>query len=336
MSDPHGDRTFGPQGGIVPKGTVLDLSTCLNPYGPPSSVIERAGQIDRLLLHRHPNHATAAIEELYALEMGMPASSFVATRGTSEAIWQLGRIFEGRQVSLLQPTYTEYVKAFAKANLLPGNGPIHTVSQLEAAAETSDGVIFSNPHNPTGTFMARDEILAVASAHPRCVFIVDESYTTFVDPADNPTVTGCDLDNVVTLHSPTKFFGMGGVRIGVAWSQSSALLESLRQQRTTWPISMIDATLAEVAFADKDWRQPVRQKLSNDVAWFDNWLTQQPGTYVTAGPLHFRLVTGDVDPLRDRLRARGVAVRKLDAVHGVGVPSLRITAPSESKRELLG
>jgi hypothetical protein len=77
-------------------------------------------------------------------------------------------------------------------------------------------VILTNLHNPTGSFLTREELSDLArvatGSSPAITIIVDE---TFLGLGPEPFRTGADLDPcIVTLSSLTKTFGLSLLRCG--------------------------------------------------------------------------------------------------------------------------
>jgi histidinol-phosphate/aromatic aminotransferase/cobyric acid decarboxylase-like protein len=141
---------------------------------------------------------------------------------------------------------------------------------------------------------------------------------------------------VIVLRSPSKFWGLAGVRSGAAWSR-----QPLRAQwdtwRTSWPVSAFAAAALRAALADKLWASKMRQALADDAAWLERWISPA-GLGIAPGRLHFRLITGpaaDVGRLAGGLGSRGIAVRVLEEAYGVGRPAMRISAPRRYDRPQL-
>jgi histidinol-phosphate/aromatic aminotransferase/cobyric acid decarboxylase-like protein len=323
------------QGGDTDDKVVLDLSTCVNPYGPPPSVIDALRNLQSDVIKRHPFSAPAFLEETYANRLHVARDEVIAVRGASEAIWQLARLTDDLHVSVPAPTYTEYVRAFPESSTILGAAPWHSIEQLTQAASLSDVVLFSNPHNPTGRYLEAATLAELFDAHPQTLFVIDESYADFIEDAAGASIVGCDATNVIALRSPTKFFGLGGVRAGVLWTRSNEWRERFLGLRTTWPISMIEARLVAAAFDDLAWQLESHKKLADDAVWLDGWLSQFTGVGVVGGPLHFRLVTGETSLVSEHLAKRGIRARELETAHCVGCPALRVSAPRKDLRNLL-
>ena len=326
---------LGKQGGDVGAEIDLDLSTCVNPYGPPPSAIDALRAADPDLLRRHPFNAAAQIEGLYSERLDVAPKDVVATRGASEALFHLSHVLSTERVSLPVPTYTEYVRYFPKARYIPGDAKSLTIQQLDEAAHDSDAILFSNPHNPTGRYLSKADLLGVVEKNTSCLFIVDESYVDFVENDASPTLVGSTAENVLVVRSPTKFFGLGGVRVGAIWTRDAKLRSAMTDQRSTWPVSGLDVYIVAKALSDTAWQAWARMRLDEDAKWLDHWLFGRSNIETVPGPLHFRLITGKVDDLERKLASKGIAIRLLNKAHGVGEPAARIAAPAESERRRL-
>jgi aspartate/methionine/tyrosine aminotransferase len=80
--------------------------------------------------------------------------------------------------------------------------------------------VASNRHNPSGRLTTRESLSATAQAcrERGGYLLVDEVYAPFVDASRGDRafggVTGAGLPNTVVTGSLTKFYGLGGLRIG--------------------------------------------------------------------------------------------------------------------------
>jgi histidinol-phosphate/aromatic aminotransferase/cobyric acid decarboxylase-like protein len=332
------NHDMGRQGGdLRDRGLVqLDLSTCVNPYGPPDSVMVALRSMPEAAVRMHPYGAASDVEAAYAAYLGQPVHEFAAGRGASDLIWSLAQQFDGKAVGLPMPGYTEFRQAFPRARPF-GSGPsTHAVEALDEAMRACDVVILSNPHNPTGQVIRRSDLTDVALRHPASILVVDESYIDFLPDDAAVTLVGCGTDNVIALRSPSKFFGLAGVRSGVAWS-----LQPLRTQwsrrRTNWPVSAFAAEALRTALAETSWAARVRRLLAGDAAWLEDCLAHSR-LDIVPGRLHFRLLTGpdkDVAGFAASLGSSGIAVRFLEEAYGVGRPAVRISAPRYQERQRL-
>src|SRR6267142_2089255 len=120
MSDQGQVRQGGDPRGRGP--VQLDLSSCVNPYGPPDFVLAALRGISASAVRGHPFQATDDVESAYAAYTGQPAAEFVAGQGASDLIWSLAQHSAGKSIGLPMPSYTEFRHAFPQARPF-GGGP---------------------------------------------------------------------------------------------------------------------------------------------------------------------------------------------------------------------
>ena len=333
---------FGAQGGDPSRravGVRLDLSTCVNRYGPPPAAGAVLTGFTLSELQIHPYAAAGDVAAAYAGLLGVETRTLVAGRGTTEFIWALGRQVPHERVAVPLPAYTDYLRAF------PGRGyegsrpaPVPSLRLVDEAMAEAGLVIVSNPHNPSGVCLDPDGLLEIAARHRSCTLVVDESYVDFLlDPA-GATVIGRagGGDNVVALRSPSKFYGIGATRAGVAWCRDDDRLDALLGPRETWPISGLDAALAVASLASGAWADRSRRQLADDSAWLASRLRRRNLDVVEDGVgVHYRcVVTTEPDAVAQRFAAQGIGVRPLGRAHGVEPGAVRILAPRWDERRM--
>lgn len=331
------DDDFGAQGGDPRRmvgGVHIDLSTCVNFYGPPPAVFERLRSgVEPEDLQIHPYAAAERMEAAYARHLDVPACELVAGRGTTEFIWALSRQLAHGAVGVPLPAYTDYLKAF------PGRGfagdQVPSIEHIDAALSASSLVIISNPHNPSGVALAPADLVEAAHRHPSTTFVVDESYVDFVADPCAASVVGADAENLIVLRSPSKFWGIAATRAGVAWCADRERLCDLLGRRETWPISGLDVAVAEAAMGSVEWAERSRLDLARDGAWLADALRELPGTLVEQDVgVHYRcLITEHAEELAAGFADHGVAVRALGRAHGVEPGALRVLAPLPHQRD---
>ena len=209
----------------------------------------------------------------------------------------------------------------------------HSLAAIDGALAAGQTVLLSNPHNPSGRAFAAAELAALARARPQGTLVVDESYVEFcADPA-HWSLIGVDADNVAVVRSPSKFFGLAGARVGVAWSPSPAIRSLLTPARGSWPVSAIEVAPVAAALADHAWTNQNRATTLADTAWLVDLLDRvgpSLGRVVDGAVTHYRLLaTERAAALAHALAEAGIGVRLLGPAHGLPLPAVRVTAPAE-------
>jgi histidinol-phosphate aminotransferase len=117
------------------------------------------------------------------------------------------------------PTFAFHVSGFGGRFVhVPYRGERNDAAALADAARKSGArvVYLSNPDNPTGSWLSRDEQLALIAGLPAgAVLILDEAYADFAPPGSLPALDAEDA-RVIRLRTFSKAHGMAGARIGYA------------------------------------------------------------------------------------------------------------------------
>jgi histidinol-phosphate/aromatic aminotransferase/cobyric acid decarboxylase-like protein len=331
----RGAGDLGTQGGDPARLVAIDLSTCVNRYGPPPAALHVLRQMNPVDLLIHPYDAADRLREVYARTLGVDACELLTSRATSEIIWAMGRTLDPRAVAVPLPAYTDYLRAFPGRGFTPATVCGHSIGQLDAALAVAGVVLISNPHNPTGSVLGSDELTAVALRHPRSVLVVDESYVEFLRDPPGTSMVGCPAGNVVVLRSASKFYGIAATRAGVAWCRNHQLLASLVGRQETWGLSGLDVTVAAAALMSHAWATDVRNQLLADSRWLAGVLGSLPGVRLWANDrVHFQYAQSPHAPaLAAVLAEQGVGIRVLGRAHGIVPDALRVVAPRRDERD---
>lgn len=325
---------FGAQGGDPSRGVDMDLSTCVNRYGPAPAAIAALQGFEPADIVLHPYDAAPELIELYRDATGVRDGAMIAGRGASEFIWAMGRELDHSSVQVPTPAYTDYLKAFPGRGFNPTGAQIPSLEQIDAAMNAAGAVIISNPHNPTGTHLDSDGLVAVAAANPTATLVVDESYVDFTPDPEGWSVIGCDVPNIVVLRSTTKFYGIAATRTGIAWCAESEPLAYLFGQQENWGLSGVDVRVACAAVRDVEWSDRSRAQMIADNAWLAEALSGVAGLDLYANKnVHFQYAFCERShDVAEVFRRHGIGVRVLGAAHGVRPDALRIVAPRHDER----
>jgi histidinol-phosphate aminotransferase len=120
------------------------------------------------------------------------------------------------------------------------------VHDLAAMAERISGktklVFVCNPNNPTGTAVARDDLVRFLRAVPQDVVVaLDEAYREFVTDPDVPDglTLLSEFPNLIVLRTFSKAYGLAGLRVGYAIAADQALTAALRQTQVPFAVTSV-------------------------------------------------------------------------------------------------
>jgi histidinol-phosphate/aromatic aminotransferase/cobyric acid decarboxylase-like protein len=326
---------FGAQGGDPSRGVDMDLSTCVNRYGPAPAAIEALHSIEPADIVMHPYDAAERLIDLYRWATNVDNGAMIAGRGASEFIWAMGRELDHERVHVPLPAYTDYLKAFPGRGFSLNGEQVPSTEQIDGALALGGVVIISNPHNPTGTHLDPQRLIAAAVAHPDATLVVDESYVGFTPDPAGQSVMGCDVPNVVVLRSTSKFYGIAALRAGIAWCADADRLKQLFGHQENWGLSGVDVHVACAAVRDFHWSTYSRRQMHLDNAWLGEALSKIPGVEPHLNKnVHFQYAFSPRSrDIAAGLQRHGIGVRVLSAAHGVTPDAMRIVAPRSDERD---
>jgi histidinol-phosphate aminotransferase len=114
-------------------------------------------------------------------------------------------------------------------------------------------IYLANPNNPTGTYFNRTEFESFMARVPAHVLVLlDEAYVEYTDGLDDfPDSLQYRLDNVITLRTFSKAYGLAGLRVGYGIGQEDLIANLIKVKLPFEPSSPAQAA-ALAAIDDED------------------------------------------------------------------------------------
>ncbi|HJN35252.1 MAG TPA: histidinol-phosphate transaminase [Prochlorococcaceae cyanobacterium Fu_MAG_50] len=132
--------------------------------------------------------------------------------------------------------------------------PLGAIQQALSAEPRPRLLLICNPNNPTGTRLAPERLIELATAAPGTLVVVDELYEAFTGDSVLPLVDFAATPNLLVLRSLAKTAGLAGLRIGFAIGNADVVD---RVSRVTGPydinsfaVTAAFASLADQAYVD--------------------------------------------------------------------------------------
>lgn len=245
-----------------PKG-VVRLALSESPYPPsPEAVDAAAAELARL--NWYPHSDGEPLWEALAAHYGLPPEMVLVGNGLDELIllaaWATG--LPGKHGLTTASTFADYAASLEIAGQrvveIPFRDGVTDVDALKARMRGAGCVMVCNPHNPTASALAADEVagLVRAARVAGTLLVLDEAYAEFTDP--NPAVFGTGLQHlhggsVIVLRTFSKAYGLAGLRAGYALGDPT-VIGVMRAMRHTLPYNTNRLALAAAtaALADQD------------------------------------------------------------------------------------
>ncbi len=208
---------------------------------------------------------------------------------------------------------------------------------LAAAITDKTKIIYlANPNNPTGTIFTRQGFDAFYRHVPeRVLIILDEAYLEYAkDHPRYPDSMHYRYDNVITLRTFSKIYGLAGVRIGYGFAHEELIANLLKVKLPFEPSSLAQAA----GIAALDDREFLHRSLEVNARGM-RFLTQalaELGLAPVPSEANFLMIPLDSEAAAmavfEQLLRRGTIIRPLKAF---GLPHcLRISigTPEENER----
>jgi len=219
---------------------IVKLASNENPLGL-SEKVKLAIQNELVDGCRYPDanghYLKAALSEKHAIE----ANQITLGNGSNDVLEMIAKIFvqPHHEVIFAEHAFCVYpivcqaigaklVQVAAKAW---GND---LDAMLAAITPATKMIFIANPNNPTGTWLASDELKNFLKQVPQDVIVViDEAYTEYVTDGSIPNSIDWlpEFDNLVVTRTYSKAYGLASLRLGYSVSNPSicGLMNRVRQ-----------------------------------------------------------------------------------------------------------
>lgn len=175
--------------------------------------------------NRYPDsHVSRLRQAISDANPGSETANVLVGNGSSEVLLNALQLLPGGgEIIYPWPSFSLYPMLCAVLGMTPRPVPlgedngIPAEAMLSAVTEVTRAVILCNPNNPSGTYLALEEVRRFARELPENVLLLlDEAYVEFVDdPSFHEShKLALDRDNVVVARTFSKAHGLAGLRCG--------------------------------------------------------------------------------------------------------------------------
>ena len=235
---------------------IIKLASNENPLGPPKSAINAAKQsLDEC--HRYPDAAAFVLRQKLAEKFNLKMGNVVLGGGSEGVMSTIMRTFlkPGDEIIAARNSFIGF-RVLANAsgihtNWIPMNDYHYNLSAMADAINEYTKIIYlANPDNPTGTYFTVDEFDAFMDRVPeRVLVILDEAYFEYAESVEDfPDSMHYRYDNVITLRTFSKAYGLAGFRVGYGFGHEDLIGNLLKVKLPFEPA--IPAQRAAIAALD--------------------------------------------------------------------------------------
>lgn len=226
---------------------MLDFCYLVNPYFPPKRMKDELRANFDVLLTEYPSGM--AVNSLLAGKyFGIRQEFVVVGNGAAELIKSLMAQIQGK-IGVVFPTFEEYPNRINRSRIVtfvPDNSDLrYTADDLKQffAKQEINTLLLINPDNPSGNFIPKDDVLALAGwCNERNIqLVVDESFVDFTDDYATSSLLKNEIllahNNLVVIKSISKSYGVPGLRLGIMASSNVELIAYVKKDVAIWNIN---------------------------------------------------------------------------------------------------
>ncbi len=317
---------------------ISKLASNENPLGPSPIALSHIEQ-GLKNLHRYPDMFAFELKSILAQMYNLKNSNIVLGSGSEGIMASLAKAFlwPGEEILSSENTFIGFYiiarATGAKLNLVPMKNYKFDVKGLAERINPKTRIIYlANPNNPTGSFITKEEFDYLMSYVPDHVLVIlDEAYFEFAKAQkDFPDSMNYRYDNVITLRTFSKAYGLAGIRLGYGFAHDSLISEISKVKLPFEPSSL--AQLAGIG-ALKDTNH-LNATLLNNQKQYDRAFAYLETNKLNPIPSVTNFITfqpKDPQELFENLLNEGVIIRPLKSN---GMPNhLRVSMGSQEEMD---
>jgi len=253
-------REFGLDPAAIDK-----LASNENPLGPsPKAVAAAAAALSEVNLY--PDGGCWDLTAKLSERLGIGRDQLVFSNGSNELLELVAHVFLGPDTEAVMGENTFIV--YKLATLLMGAKPVevpmpgfaHDLAAMRAAVTPKTRVVFlASPNNPTGTAHTEAELIRFVRSLPEDVlFVLDEAYAEYQDPAPDlrPLIAGGWP--VLCARTFSKIYGLAGLRVGYGYTRPD-IAALLQRVRAPFNVNSVAQAAAVAALDDEEFVRRSRE-----------------------------------------------------------------------------
>lgn len=218
---------------------VYKLASNENAIGPSDQAMEALMQPD-VAVHRYPAGGRSPLKAALAKRFDVCPENVILGAGSESIMACIVRAFllDDDEVITSKGTFLGFNVLVDSRGVLTHRVPLDEDHRFDLDGiaslinERTKIVYVANPNNPTGTYVTQVEFERFIAKVPDHVLVIwDEAYFEYAHEAeDYPDSMMYRLDNVITLRTFSKAYGLAGMRLGYGLAHQS-LIENIRKVR---------------------------------------------------------------------------------------------------------
>ncbi|MCJ7691139.1 MAG: histidinol-phosphate transaminase, partial [Clostridiaceae bacterium] len=212
--------------------------------------------IEESIFNRYPDPSALEVCDLYAQYAKVKSINVMAGNGSDECIQIITNTFlnTGDKVGVQSPDFSMYGLYTKVAGGIPIEFPLNDELKLDVEGfisivnEKRVKIVFlSNPNNPTGGIISRENIIKIIE-ECKCIVVIDEAYFEFYGKSISDKTP--EYENLIVLRTCSKF-GLAAVRIGFLIT-GKVLMGELKKVKPPYNVNAISQSITSVILKNSE------------------------------------------------------------------------------------
>ncbi len=312
----------------MPVAEILDFSSSLNDF----IDIDISDICETEFVSNYPEEFGDDVVRKISDYCGLSIDQILLGPGLSYFIFRLAEQLRNSRVLLLEPSFSEFERAFSVNGCRIKKGSIDNPNAAaeEIVKREYEVVILARPDSPRGDLIPDQSLYEIAQACGRAgaTLFVDEAFFDFLDQAakEMSRKLVAEFENVILGRSLTKIFPIPSLRIGYLVS-AGEMNRLLKERMEPWPIGQMSLEFLKHADFERireyvEKNRIEKEYLIREMNAIGFELVGRPvANYAT-----FK-IPNDVDPLMlvKFLNSRNILVRTLEDYDMFGINYMRVS-----------
>ena len=320
---------------------VIKLASNENPWGPsPKALAAVREHLEEV--NRYPDQAALDLRSALAYRYRLKNENIIVGNGSEGIMGYIVRAFlhENDEALTAHGTFTGFPILCHSRGITPIQVPLRDYCfDLEAISERISPrtklIYLCNPNNPTGTFFSRRSFdRFMENVPPRVLVLLDEAYFEFAQGlADYPDSMEYRHDNVITLRTFSKAYGLAGFRIGYGFGHPD-LISSLWKVKLPFEPGLLSQIAGVAALEDQQFLTHCVEQNQQGLDLYTRELTRLGINWVPSATNFIALETPaewTSQQLFEAMLRRGVIIRPLGQSGLPGCLRISVGTPEENR-----
>ena len=302
---------------------IVKLASNENPLGPSVKAIEYVKHI-LTDTHRYPDPSGYDLRTKLAKKFSLKLNNVILGGGSEGIMSVIMRTFLSLNDEIIA-TKNSFIgfKVLANASGFKVNWVkmkdyhYNLKAMADQISKNTKVIYLANPDNPTGTFFKKVDFDRFMKLVPsRVIVLLDEAYFEYASHLkDYPDSMSYRYDNVITLRTFSKVYGLAGFRVGYGFA-NERLISNLMKVKLPFEPSTLGQVAASAALDDKEHLVNTLKINQSEKLKLESFFIKNKVNFIPTSANFITLIFSSNEEAKlfcDRMLNNGVILRNLES-----------------------